>query len=55
MPRKPRFFIPEALVHAIQRRHNRSAVFFDDLDYLDTYVVSNRPLIVVVARFIPMC
>ncbi len=35
MPRKPRFFVPGAAVHAVQRGHNRSAVFFDDLDYLE--------------------
>ena len=35
MPRKPRFYVPGAPVHALQRGHNRSAVFFDDLDYLE--------------------
>ncbi len=35
MPRKPRFYVPGAPVHAFQRGHNRSAVFFDDLDYLE--------------------
>ncbi len=35
MPRKPRFYVPGASVHALQRGHNRSAVFFDDLDYLE--------------------
>ncbi|MHB0992507.1 MAG: transposase [Burkholderiales bacterium] len=35
MPRKPRFFVPGAPVHVVQRGHNRSAVFFDDLDYLE--------------------
>ena len=35
MPRKPRFYVPGAPVHAGQRGHNRSAVFFDDLDYLE--------------------
>ncbi len=35
MPRKPRFFVPGAPVHAVQRGHNRAAVFFDDLDYLE--------------------
>lgn len=35
MPRKPRFYVPGAPVHAIQRGHNRSPVFFDDLDYLE--------------------
>ena len=33
MPRKPRFYVAGAPVHAVQRGHNRSAVFFDDLDY----------------------
>ncbi len=33
MPRKPRFYVPGAPVHAVQRGHNRSAVFFDDFDY----------------------
>lgn len=35
MPRKPRFYVPGAPVHAVQRGHNRSAIFFDDLDYLE--------------------
>ncbi len=35
MPRKPRFYVPGAPVHALQRGHNRSAVFFDNLDYLE--------------------
>ena len=35
MPRKPRFYVPEAPVHAVQRGHNRSAIFFDNLDYLE--------------------
>jgi putative transposase len=35
MPRKPRFYVPGAPVHAIQRGHNQSAVFFNDLDYLE--------------------
>ncbi len=35
MPRKLRFYVPGAPVHAVQRGHNRSAVFFDDLDYLE--------------------
>jgi len=35
MPRKPRFYVPGAPVHAVQRGHNRFAVFFDDLDYLE--------------------
>jgi putative transposase len=35
MPRKPRFHLPGVPVHAIQRGHNSSAVFFADLDYLE--------------------
>jgi len=35
MPRKPSFYVPGAPVHAVQRGHNRSAVFFDDFDYLE--------------------
>ena len=35
MPRKPRFFVPGAPVHVVQRGHNRSAIFFDELDYLE--------------------
>ncbi len=35
MPRKPRFFVPGASVHALSRGHNRSAVFFDEFDYLE--------------------
>jgi putative transposase len=35
MPRKPRFFLPDIPVHAIQRGHNRAAVFFADQDYLE--------------------
>ena len=35
MPRKPRFYVPGAPVHAVQRGHNRSVVFFDDFDYLE--------------------
>lgn len=35
MPRKPRFYMPGAPVHALQRGHNKSAVFFDDFDYLE--------------------
>ena len=35
MPRKPRFYVPGAPVHAVQRGHNRSAFFFCDLDYLE--------------------
>ena len=35
MPRKPRFYVPGAPVHAVQRGHNRSSIFFGDLDYLE--------------------
>jgi len=35
MPRKPRFYVPGIPVHAVQRGHNRSAVFFEDFDYLE--------------------
>lgn len=35
MPRKLRFYVPGAPVHAVQRGHNRSPIFFDDLDYLE--------------------
>lgn len=35
MPRKQRFFVPGVPVHVIQRGHNRSAIFFNDLDYLE--------------------
>ena len=35
MPRKPRFFVPGAPVHAVQRGHGKAAVFFDDFDYLE--------------------
>ena len=35
MPRKPRFYLPGASVHAVQRGHNKSAIFFDDFDYLE--------------------
>ena len=35
MPRKPRFYVPGAPIHAVQRGHNRSAFFFCDLDYLE--------------------
>jgi putative transposase len=34
MPRKPRFYAPGLPVHALQRGHNRSPVFFEDFDYL---------------------
>ncbi len=33
MSRKPRFFLPDIPVHAIQRGNNRQAIFFDDADY----------------------
>ena len=33
MPRKPRFFLPNIPVHAIQRGNNRQAIFFDEADY----------------------
>jgi len=33
MPRKPRFYLPGTPVHAVQRGHNRAAIFFDDFDY----------------------
>jgi len=33
MSRKPRFFIPNTPVHAIQRGNNRQAIFFDGADY----------------------
>ena len=35
MPRKPRFYMPGAPVHAVQRGHNKSAIFFADFDYLE--------------------
>ena len=35
MPRKPRFYLPGAPVHAVQRGHNKAAVFLDDFDYLE--------------------
>lgn len=35
MPRKLRFYVPGAPVHAVQRGHNRSPIFFNDLDYLE--------------------
>lgn len=35
MPRKPRFFVLGLPVHAVQRGHDRDAVFFDDFDYLE--------------------
>lgn len=35
MPRKPRFYLPGVPAHVMQRGHNRSAVFFDDEDYLE--------------------
>ena len=33
MPRKPRFFLPDVPVHAVQRGNNRQAIFFDENDY----------------------
>ena len=33
MPRKPRFYLPGIPVHAVQRGHNREAVFYEDADY----------------------
>ena len=33
MPRKPRFFLPNIPVHAVQRGNNRQAIFFDEPDY----------------------
>ena len=35
MPRKPRFFLPDVPVHAIQRGNNRQAIFFKDDDYAE--------------------
>ncbi len=35
MPRKPRFYLPNTPVHAIQRGHNKAAIFFCDFDYLE--------------------
>lgn len=35
MPRKPRFYLPDVPAHVMQRGHNRSAVFFDNEDYLE--------------------
>jgi len=35
MPRKPRFFLPDMPVHAMQRGADRGAVFFYDQDYLE--------------------
>ena len=35
MPRKPRFYLPGAPVHAVQRGHNKAAIFFEDFDYLE--------------------
>ena len=35
MPRKPRFYLPGVPAHVMQRGHNRSAIFFDDEDYLE--------------------
>ena len=33
MPTKRQFYVPGAPVHAVQRDHNRRAIFFNDLDY----------------------
>lgn len=33
MPRKPRFFLPGAPAHVVQRGHSREPVFFEDSDY----------------------
>ncbi len=33
MPRKPRFFLSDIPVHAIQRGNNRQAIFFEEKDY----------------------
>lgn len=33
MPRKPRFYLPDLPVHAVQRGHSRDAVFYEDADY----------------------
>ena len=33
MPRKPRFFLPNVPVHAIQQGNNRQVIFFDEEDY----------------------
>jgi putative transposase len=33
LPRKPRFFLPDAPVHVVQRGHSREPVFFEDNDY----------------------
>lgn len=35
MPRKPRFYQAGIPAHVYQRGHNKSPVFFDDLDYLE--------------------
>lgn len=35
MPRKPRFYLPGVPLHAVQRGHNKAAIFFDDFDYLE--------------------
>ena len=37
MPRKLRFYLPNAPVHIVQRGHSREPVFFEDQDYA-TYV-----------------
>lgn len=33
MPRKPRFYLPGAAVHVVQRGHSREPVFYRDQDY----------------------
>ena len=33
MPRKPRFYLPGAPAHIVQRGNSRQAVFFEDNDY----------------------
>lgn len=33
MPRKPRFFLPGATTHIVQRGHSQAPVFFEDSDY----------------------
>lgn len=35
MPRKPRFYLPNVPAHVMQRGHNRSAIFFENEDYLE--------------------
>ncbi|KAF0192040.1 MAG: transposase [Gammaproteobacteria bacterium] len=33
MPRKPRFYLPDLPVHAVQRGHSREPVFYENADY----------------------